>query len=145
MDFKTFFIKKILIGFFVSVTCISVVMAVVGILFVSDARFGYEAFFSPILFGVIAIVPSLVTYSKEELSLKQTIIRKIIHFILIEVLILLVLYLVGGLTGVGVTISLAVSILVIDLTVHLVLWINDRRIANELNLGLKDMQSRHIK
>ena len=145
MDFKTFFIKKILIGFFVSVTCISVVMAVVGILFVPDARFGYEAFFSPILFGVIAIVPSLVTYSKEELSLKQTIIRKIIHFILIEVLILLVLYLEGGLTGVGVTISLAVSILVIDLTVHLVLWINDRRIANELNLGLKDMQSRHIK
>ncbi len=141
MDFKTFFVKKIMISFFVSVTCISVVMALIGMLFESDTRFGYEAFLSPLIFGAIASFPQLVQYSKRELSFKQTVIRNVIHFILLEVLILSVLYFSEILTTISVGISIGISILLIDLTVNLVMWINDNKIAKEFNEALKIMQT----
>ena len=45
MDFKTFFVKKIVLGFFISFTCISIAMLVVGLIYEPDATFGYDLFF----------------------------------------------------------------------------------------------------
>lgn len=141
MDFKTFFVKKVMMSFFVSITCISAAMALIGMLFEPDARFGYEAFLSPLIFGALASLPLLVKYSKKELSFKQTAIRNVIHFLLLEAVILSVLYFEGLLTSVSMAISLGISIFVIDLTVNLVLWINDKRTAKEFNDALKRLQN----
>ncbi|NLO16023.1 MAG: DUF3021 domain-containing protein [Clostridiales bacterium] len=143
MDFKTFFEKKIMMSFFVSVTCICAAMALVGMTFETDTRFGYEAFLSPLIFGLLASIPTLVTYSKKELSVKQTAIRNLLHFVLLETVVLSVLYFGGMLTSVSMAISLGISILIIDLVVNLVLWINDKRIAKEFNSALKRLQSEH--
>ncbi|WMC92358.1 hypothetical protein [Kineothrix sp. MB12-C1] len=141
MDYKTFFVKKIMMSFFVSVTCICAVMALIGMIFESDIRFGYEAFLSPLIFGAIASLPLLVKYSRSELSLKQTVVRNVIHFVLLEAVILSVLYFGEILTSMSMAISLGISIFVVDLTVNLVLWINDKRIANEFNSALKILQN----
>jgi uncharacterized membrane protein len=130
-----------MMSFFVSVTCICAAMALVGMLFETDTTFGYEVFLSPLIFGAIASLPLIVKYSSRELSLKQTAIRNIIHFILLEVTILITLYLIGALKSVSVTISLASSILMIYITVNLVLWINDKRTAREFNNALKILQN----
>lgn len=141
MNFKTFFVKKILMSFFVSVACICMAMALVGMTFESDTRFGYEAFLSPLIFGAIASLPSLVTYSKNELSFKAAAIRNVIHFILLEAVILSFLYFGGILTSVSMAISLGGSVFIINLTVNLVLWINDKRTAMEFNDALKKLQN----
>ncbi|OPZ85461.1 MAG: hypothetical protein BWY74_03909 [Firmicutes bacterium ADurb.Bin419] len=141
MEFKTFFVTKIMMSFFVSITCICIAMALVGMIFEPNTRFGYEAFWSPPIFGMLATIPSLVTYSKKELSFKQTAIRNILHFLLLEVVILSTLYFGGLLTSISMIISLGISIFVIDLTVNLIVWINDKRVANEFNNALKKMQS----
>lgn len=141
MDFKTFFVKKVMMSFFVSITCISAAMALIGMLFEPDPRFGYEAFLSPLIFGVLASLPMLVKYSKRELSFRQTAIRNVIHFLLLEVVVLSVLYFGGMLTSISMAISLGISIFVIDLTVNLVLWINDKRVAKEFNYALKKFQN----
>lgn len=141
MDFKTFFVKKIMISFFVSVTCICAAMTLIGMVFETDTRFGYEAFLSPLIFGAVSTLPSLVQYSKKELSIRQTAVRNVIHFILLEAVILLILYLGGMLTSISMAVSLGISIFVIDLTVNLVLWINDKRTAKEFNDALKKLQS----
>jgi hypothetical protein len=130
-----------MMSFFVSVTCICAAMALVGMIFETDTRFGYEAFLSPLIFGAIASFPLLVKYSKKELSLKQTAIRNISHFILLEVTILITLYLMGALKSASMTVSLATSILMIYITVNLVLWINDKRTAREFNNALKILQN----
>ena len=143
MDLKTFFVKKILMSFFVSVTCICAAMALIGMIFETDTLFGYESFLSPLIFGAVASLPMLVKYSRSELSLKQTIIRNVIHFVLIEVMVLFVLYFTGALTSTSLTVSLVISILIIYLTVNLVLWINDKRIAKEFNNALKIMQNNY--
>jgi hypothetical protein len=54
-----------MMSFFVSVVCICAAMAFIGLSYESDARFGYEAFFSPLLFGAAASLPLLVKYSKK--------------------------------------------------------------------------------
>ncbi len=141
MDFKTFFVKKIMMSFFISVTCICAAMTLIGMVFETDARFGYEAFLSPLIFGAVATFPSLVQYSKKELSLRQTAVRNVIHFILLEAVILSILYFGGMLTNISMAVSLGISIFAIDLTVNLVLWINDKRTAKEFNDALKKLQS----
>ncbi len=141
MNFKTFFIKEVMMSFFVSIACIAAAMALVGMIFEPDTRFGYEAFLSPIIFGALASLPLLVKYSKKELSIKQTAIRNVIHFILLEAVILLVLYFGGMITSISMAISLGISIFMIDLTVNLVLWINDKRTAKVFNNALKRLQN----
>jgi len=141
MDFKTFFVKKVMMSFFVTVTCICAAMALIGMIFEPNTSFGYEAFLSPLIFGIVASLPSLVHYSKDELSVKQTVLRNVLHFILLEAIILSVLYFAGILTSMSMVISLAVSIFVIDLTVNLVLWMNDKKTAREFNEALKRLQN----
>jgi hypothetical protein len=144
MDLKTFFIKEIMMSFFVSITFILAAMALIGMIYEPDARFGYEAFLSPLIFGAITSFPLLVKYSRKELSLKQSLIRDVIHFVLLEVVVLTFLYFGGMLTDSSITMSVGFSIFIIDVTVHLVLWINDKRVAKEFNAGLKQLQNSTI-
>lgn len=141
MNFKKFFIQNIMMSFFVTVTLITFIMAIVGIIYEPDALFGYEAFLSPLLFGGVASVVSMVKYSKYELSLKQALLRNFIQLMLIEVLTLLILYFGGMLKSISITASLGLSILIVYITASLVLWINDKRMANDLNQGLKRLQA----
>ncbi len=140
MDYKTFLVKKVMMSFFVSVTCITVAMASIGIVFEPTALFGYDAFLSPLLFGALASLPMLVKYSNKELSVRQTIIRALIHLILLEAAILSALHFAGILTSISMAVSLGISILLIDMTVSLVLWIQDTRTAKQFNEALQRMQ-----
>ncbi len=140
MSFKTYLIKNVMMSFFVSVACICVVMALIGLSYEADARFGYEAFFSPVLFGAAASLPLLVKYSRRELSLKQAVIRNILHLVLLEVLLLSLLFAAGLITDLSMAVSLGFSIFVIDITVYLVLWINDTRTARAFNNALIELQ-----
>jgi len=142
MDFKTFLVRKILMGFFVSVTCICAAVAILGLLFEPDASFGYEVLFFPLIYGAVGMFPSLVTYSKKELSFKKALVRNILHLILLEIVILLILHSGGALKSFGLTISIVASILIVALTTHFVLWINDMRLAKSFNAALKIMQQK---
>ncbi len=140
MDFKTFFVKKILIGFFVAVTCICVGIAILGIVFDPDKRFGYQGLFSPLIYGAATMLPSLVGYSKRELSVRETFIRKLIQLIMVELIVFLIVYSGGALTSISLAISLALSVFLIGMTVNFVLWVSDRKTAKAFNEALLKMQ-----
>lgn len=142
MNIKTFFVEKIMMSFFVSVTCITVIMAFVGMVYDPDALFGYDAFLSPIIFGLIASLPSIIKYSKHDLTAKQAFVRNVIHFIFIEGLIISVLYFGGLITSFPMMVSLCLSILIAYVTVSLVLWTNDKKTANDINRALAHFQSK---
>src|SRR5690554_6121459 len=143
MDFRTFFVRKVVLSFCVSVTGIILGMAVLGLLFQPQARFGYEAFFSPLIFAFIGSLSLIVKYSSHELTLREALARNVLHFILLEATILSFLYVSGLLESVSMTVSLALMILLINLFVHLVLWIHDQKIASEINAALKILQENH--
>lgn len=139
MDFKTYFQKTILMGFFISYTCISVTMMIIGLLYESNEMFGYEVFLSPLIFSLVATLPSIIFYAKRELSIKEVMIRKIGHLVLLEVLILSILILSKRVSSMELALSLGLSIVIIDLTVNLVLWVNDRKTADDLTRAIKDL------
>lgn len=147
MDFKTFFVKKIVLGFFISFTCISIAMLVVGLIYEPDATFGYDLFLSPLLFSLVAVIPSFIHYANHELSVKAIIIRKVLHLVLLEVLILGILAYANRLSSIQMTLSLGLSILIIDLTVNLIFYMNDKKTADDLNQAIKALhmrQSEHV-
>jgi hypothetical protein len=144
MSFREYLIKNVMMSFFVSVACICAAMAFIGLSYESDALFGYEAFISPLLFGGAASLPLLVKYSKRELTVKQAIFRNIMHLVLLEVLILALLFAAELITNFSIAISLAFTIFIIDMTVYLVLWINDSRTAHAFNEALLEMQNQEI-
>ena len=143
MGFKSFFYKNIVMGFFVAVTCICAAMAILGMFFEPDTRFGYQGFLSPLIFGAATTLPTLINYSKYELSVRQAFIRKLIQMVLIEIIVLLVVYSSGTLTRVSLAIYLALSTLIIFAVVHLVLWVNEKKTAKAFNKALLEMQKCH--
>lgn len=135
------FLRKNLMDFFVIVTCVSVVIGLLGLIYEPHRQFGYEAYFSPLIFGVIGVLPSLVTYSKKELTVKQMKVRKVIQLIILEGLVLTFGYFMGVMK-VNMMVSVASSVLVVFLMVHLITWIIDSKKAAQLNEDLKAFQGR---
>ena len=135
------FLRKNLMDFFIIVTCVSVVIGLLGLIYEPHRQFGYEAYFSPLIFGVIGVLPSLVTYSKKELTVKQMKVRKVIQLIILEGLVLTFGYFMGVMK-VNMMVSVASSVLVVFLMVHLITWIIDSKKAAQLNEDLKAFQGR---
>lgn len=140
MNFKTFFVKNIMMNFFISVTCISAGIAILGSIFEPSAQLNYYALIYPHIYAVISSIIILVKYSKKELSTKQMVIRNIIHFILLEMTILFFVYFGSAVVDFSLLISVALMVFIIYIAVHLISWINDRNTAKIFNEELKKMQ-----
>ena len=54
---------EFLMAFFVCSTCISILEGLLGMAFFPEDKFGWEAFFSPPLFGFHSVLLGLVTKS----------------------------------------------------------------------------------
>ena len=137
-------IKDFFEGFFISVTLINLAMFILGLLFRSDQRFGYEVFIYPLIYGLIGMIPILVVRTQKELSVKQIIIRKIMQLFLLMVLLL------GCIFGQSLTepdripaiIGVAFSIVLIYVLVNVIEWMMDERVAKDMTEDLLKFQKR---
>lgn len=73
-----------LMSFCICTACITILEGVMGMLFFPNEKLGYEAFFSPPLFGGISVLLGIVAESRKELSVKQILFRRVLHLLLIE-------------------------------------------------------------
>jgi hypothetical protein len=97
--------------------------AAIGILGMNlepTARFGYEAYFSPLLFGLISVIPSFAMYARKELSFHQILIRKIIYVILLETLLIIFGIATGLLHNISDSISFALAVFAVYLVVNVI-------------------------
>jgi len=138
MSFKEF-VKSKLKRFFFLVTCFTTIIALVGVLFRPDHTFGYESFFTPVIFGAIVVLSSYILYINH-LSKTKTLLIRIIHFFAFE----LVLCLYGLLRGyyinsTSVLIYLAFTI-ILYIIISVVVWIKDIITADSINKGLKKIR-----
>ena len=144
MNYKSKLIEG-LITFCICTTCITLLQGIMGLLFFRDVRVDYGAFFSPPIFGVLGVLLGIVTVSKKELTVKQVLIRRILHLLLIEGLVFGLNYLVGNIFPPIINITLAVGIAFVFVMVYLISWLDDRRYANDFNEMLKTYQEKAIK
>ncbi len=140
--------KNILSGFimpfFISTTFITIGTGIVGIIYFRDVAIGYDAYLSPPIIGLLTSLLSIVNYSKKELSIAQVIVRKVIHLLLIEGLIFGLNYLSGVTFTPQLYIIIALSIMLIFVSVHVIIWLNDKSMANDFNKELEYFKTRNI-
>lgn len=141
MSFKTF-LKRCLLEYFIITTCVTAATAILGLTLDPAAKFGYESFFSPLIFGFVSLVPSFITYSRKELSFRQTLVRKVLHVIVLEAILVGFGFWAGILRDPTGASFFAFVVFIVYLTVNLISWNLDRKDANEINKTLKSLQGR---
>lgn len=144
-EFKQFLVNKMIL-FFMLTTGISVAIFFIGSAFDKDARFGYEALLVPAKYAFLCVLPTLVTYSRRELSIKMQIFRTLLELLLVEAVVLGIAfdsdYMDTG--NISVTVALAASVLIIFAAVYLFAWFKDAAEAVEMNQTLVELQRQEL-
>ena len=128
--------------YFILVTMITILLMVVGLIFDSGRTFSYEAFFSPLFYAFIGVIPVFFFQSDKELGMKQLIIRGVIQIFIIEAAILLIVFNAPNIPSdrIEVVISIAVGILVVYILSLVVEYIFELTQAKEMNAYLEEYQ-----
>ena len=121
---------------------ISLAMGINGLMLSPESKLGYEALFAPAIVAFLGTLPSFVMYSKKELSVGQTIVRKIIQLALIEIIVLSVLHFYGPLNDTVSAVVVGVTIFAVFVVVHFANWIRGWNDAKALNRKLEEIKIR---
>lgn len=133
---------SLLFIFFIVTACVTTAQGVVGTLLWPEARFGFEAFLFPPLFGILSVLSNVVLISKRELSMGQMAFRMFLQLLVIEVMVFAVNIMAGSFENYtpAICILLTVAVAGIYGVVHLMMWLNDRRVARSFNERLRRFQ-----
>jgi hypothetical protein len=144
MEFKRFLVNKLTLFFTLS-TLITVAVSLIGSAFDGDARFGYDSLLAPIEYAALCMLPTLLTWSRHELSPRELLLRKALILVLLEGEMLFIAFTSTAIdTGrVQVVLTLAGSVLVIFVLTNLFLWLKDSAEAKKMNLDLAKYQKLH--
>ena len=144
MEFKRFFVSKLILFFTLS-TLIAVAVSLIGSAYDSGASLGYDALLAPIRYAALCLLPTLVTWSRRELSARELLVRKALMLVLLEAVILLLVFRSPAIdTGrVQVVLTIAGSVLVIFVLANLFTWLRESAEARKLNRDLAAFQQLH--
>ena len=78
MEFKKFLIEKMTLFFMLS-TLITAAVSLIGSAYDTEALFGYDALLAPLRYAALCILPTFVTWSKHELSLRELSFKSLIQ------------------------------------------------------------------
>lgn len=139
---KKEFAIKLLNMFFIVTTLITIVMGVMGLIWERDRLLTYEVMFSPVIIGFISVLPSIVMYSKKELTLRQLVIRKVLHLFLLEIE-LIAFSKIMGIWNEVIGLPFVISILIVAVLVQVFLWLVGVQRANTITNELKTFQKEY--
>ena len=144
MSFKAF-MKSVAETYFVVVTLIVFATYLLGMIFRPDAVLTYEAFLSPLIYGLLGTLPALVLYSKKELTMRQMLWRKVLQLVLLETVLVFFGFGTSVLSrdNISLVLSFMLSVLVIFVLAHVIMYVLDKEQARQLNSALEEFQNRH--
>jgi hypothetical protein len=144
MSLKSFLFEKLSL-FFMLTTLITVAISVIGHVFDANARFGYDSLLTPLVYAGCCVVPTLVTYSRRELSVREMMVRIVLEWLLIEAVMLGFAFTspVIDTSRVSVVLAIAGSVLLIYVLARLFSWLRDYGQARKINQELLRFQQLH--
>ena len=144
MEFKKFLVNKLILFFMLS-TLIAAAVALLGSAFDGEARLAYGDLLTPLKYAALCMLPTLVTWSRRELSPRAMLFRKALMLVLLEGVILFLAFTSPNIDTdrSEVVLALAGSVLAIFVLVHLFLWLKDAAEAKKMNRDLESFQKRH--
>ncbi|MDO4466094.1 MAG: hypothetical protein Q4C49_03680 [Bacillota bacterium] len=116
-------------------------IATIGSFFAKDVRVPFYYFYIPAILGLVYMLPCAILYIKEDLSIKQVILQRIVEWVLIEAATLwLVWFLLGNQISNIVYIAIFVSIIILDALTYIITDRRDKKEVDDLNEILKEMK-----
>lgn len=141
MELKDF-IKELIRNYFIIFAIIVIVITLLRQIFSPGAYFELTDIFIYMSCALVADLPSMIFYSKKEISEKEMRLRRIIHFVILEAVLLTLANIMGWVTGGLNTFLFALQIGVIYMLVRSLSWLDDRRAARKINEKLKEMKGK---
>lgn len=141
MTFKEFVASRIQLFFFL-VTMILLAQVVLGNIIEPDRPLYYKDFIGTFVMAGLCLLPTIVTYSKKELNLKQLIIRQAIQLVLIEgIMVYLAITEIESSQQKSMRVAMiAGTTAVIYALAILIMWNRQRQEAKKLTILLLEMQ-----
>ena len=138
-------IQDMINTYFMLATMILAVMMILGMYFMPEVRFGYEAFGTPLIYAAWGTLPNIVMYAKKEITMKQLLVRKTIQLVLVEVIVIAVAVPVEIVEAgnIKVVVALAISIFVVYILTHLIEWLQNCTTARQMTEELLSFQRNH--
>lgn len=113
-------------------------IGVIGSIFAGEQSISYRYFFLPAVLGFICMLPCVVTYFKEDMTIKQIIAQRVIEVVVLEATIIGILYkMLGDTLGVGGYLATACSILFFDVVTYVYSYMMEKNEADAINRKLK--------
>lgn len=102
-------LKKCMLDFFLIQAGITFAIGVIECIGSPASGAAQYIFFMPFVYAFFCVIPSIVVCSSKELSIKQMLVRKAIHFALIELIVMLISYKTGVLASTFMRIAIPLS------------------------------------
>ncbi|WP_167958019.1 hypothetical protein [Anaerosporobacter faecicola] len=136
MKYKEYLLQKVIPTYFMLVTFLVLFIWLAGNILEPDAKYGYDILLSPLIYAVIGILPDIFGYSKKEYTMRQTIVKKLIHLCVLIALILGFSYAMGVIKNWREAVAIFFGIVVIDGILEVILWRIELRTAHQLTQAL---------
>lgn len=117
--------------------------AVIGSIFAGDVSISFVWFFFPFLFGLICMLPCIPIYLKEDMTVKQIMIQRIVELLVLEAAMYAsVWYMMGEkLSTAGYIAVLSVTAF-LDVLSYMIKWYLEKEEADKINRRLQEHKKR---
>ena len=141
MTIKEFLISRIQL-YFLLVTLIFAVSMIIGMIFTPGQELYYYQLIGPFFLAALCVLPTFITYSRKEPTVRQVVLRNIIRLILIEGIALTQIQPPEQENQVLFRILLAAAVLIVYLLASLMMWLRRVRQSGMMTEQLKILQER---
>jgi len=141
------FLKKMLGDFFTITAGCFISTTVYCTIFYRGVTFDLYGMWSIIALGVVTTLPHFIFFSRKELGKKQMLVRQIIHACVLLSILLTFAYTLGWIDTASIIQPIVFILLVgmVYMTVGLLSFHHDKKVAEQLNMGLKQYKSHESK
>lgn len=137
MNHTTFW-KRMFFSFVLIQAGITLAMGIIGCAMRKDAVVPYVAFFFPFLFAALCMIPQILFYTEKELTIRQTLVRRIIELALLEVIVLGGQKVLAPSTSFILFVCIGISVAGIAAIVQLIGWLYGKGEADQMNQKLQE-------
>ena len=121
---------------------IALSFGIVGSIFAKDVSISFSYFLLPAIIGLLCIIPCIITYVKEDLTVKQIMIQRIVEWIVLEVAFICIVYkMVGDVPGKLGYVAIFFSILFFDIATYAISYFLEKREADDINKKLAQIRA----
>ena len=121
---------------------IALSFGIVGSIFAKDLSISFSYFLLPAILGLLCIIPCIITYVKEDLTVKQIMIQRIVEWIVLEVAFIWIVYkMVGDVPGKLGYVAIFFSILFFDIATYAISYFLEKREADDINKKLAQIRA----